>query len=105
MDHVPIIDHMTVLAVAAGPAPYEREHARAADEQLHAIIKQASARAVADQPRGHRIKYLAQNEAARSADVDQLLLIVGRAVVRQRPQYGTLGIDALTVAGVLATDD
>src|SRR5580658_2937518 len=95
MDHVPIIDHMTVLAVAAGSTPYEREHARAADEQLHAIIKQARARTVADQPRGHRIKYLSQNEAARGTHVDQLLLVIGCAVVGQWLQHGTLGINAL----------
>src|SRR5208283_4860203 len=77
----------------------------ATDEQLHAIIKQVGAWSMPDQPRGHGIKYLAQDKAARGADVHDLLLIVGGAVVRQRLQYGALGIDALTVAGVLTTDD
>ena len=50
MDHVAIVHHMTVLAVAAGPASSQSEHARATDEQLHTIIKQVRARAVSDQP-------------------------------------------------------
>ncbi len=84
MDHVPVIDHVTVLAIAAGPAAHESEHARATDEQLDAIVKQMSPRTVTDQPRGDRIKYLAQDEAARSAHVHQLLFVVGGAVIRQR---------------------
>ena len=72
------------LWLEARPAACKSEHARAADEQLHPIVKQVSAGTVADQPRGYRIKYLAQDEAARSAHVDQLLLVVGGAVVRQR---------------------
>src|ERR1700692_4144224 len=55
MDHVPIIDHVAALAIAAWPAARESEDTRAADEQLHAIVKQMSARTVADQPRGYRI--------------------------------------------------
>src|ERR1700693_1467870 len=80
MDHMPIIDHMTVLAVPSRPTPYEGEHTRAAEEQLHPVVKQAGAWTVTDEARGYRIKYLAQNEAPRGADVDQLLLVVGGAI-------------------------
>ena len=105
VDHVPVIDDVTVLAVTAGAASYQGQHPRAADEQLHPVIVQARSRTVADEARGYGIKYLAQDEAAGGADVDQLVLIVCGAVIWQWLQHAAFGINALRVAGVLATDD
>ncbi len=56
VDHVPVIDDVTVLAVAAGAASYERQHPRAPNEQLHSVIVQARSWTVADEARGYGIK-------------------------------------------------
>src|ERR1700733_15322808 len=57
VDHVPIVDHMTVLPVAAGTPAHKTQHLCTADEQLHAIVKQVCPQPMPDYSRRYGVKY------------------------------------------------
>ena len=102
---MPVVDDVTALAVRDWPPPSERHHRRRAKETVEPVVIKAHAQTVSDQPRGNRVKHLAQDEGAGGRDVDVDLLVVGGPVARQVLQRQPLLIDALGVASVAATDN
>src|SRR6266404_8127347 len=60
---------------------------------------------MADQPRRDGIEHLAQDEATGGADVHTRFLVVGRTLRRQWLKQRPLGLNALAITRVDATDD
>ena len=60
---------------------------------------------MADQARGHRIEHLLEGEPAGRGDGDDRLLVIRRAVRRQRLQRRALEIQPLAVARIAPADD
>ena len=100
-----IVDHVAAPTVAMGATAGQALQRRGAEKQIQPIIVEVYAQGVADQLRGHRVEHLAQGEAAVRGDADALQFEVLGALRRQRLQRGAFGVDADTVAGVVAADD
>ncbi len=100
MDHVTIIDNVTVLPVHARAAARQGHESRAANEEVEAVIIQASPQTVPDQAGWDRVEHLAQCEAARGWDRHEDLLVIGGAHVRQRLQELAFCIDPGAVPSV-----
>ena len=98
VDHMAIIDDMTVLAVGIGTPARQGHERRAADEQIEAVIVKPDPQPVADEPRWHGVEHLPQREAARGGDADERLLIIAGTLPGQRLQGRPLGLDAFGVA-------
>ena len=99
------LDSTTVDLCGAAAAALGGEQLRATQIQLQTIIVEPHPQPMADQSGGYRVEHLAQREGAGAGDVYQGLLVVAGAGQRQRPQMGSLGIDALQQPRVLAADD
>src|SRR4051812_31077724 len=84
VDHVPVVDDMTALAVRDGPPPSERHHWRRAKKTFESVVIEVHAQAMADQARWGGVGNTAQNEAAARRYRDDLLLVIGGATLRQR---------------------
>ena len=104
VDDVAVVDDMGAAAVAVAAAARQGHQMRAAEEDLEPVVVEAHPQPVADEARGHGVEDPAEHEAAGGGDRDHGLLAVLGAPVRQRPQHGALGVDALAVAGVAAAD-
>ncbi len=53
-DDMPVVDHMSALAVRDGAAAPQGRHRRHAEEAFEPVVEDAHAQAVPDQPRGRR---------------------------------------------------
>ena len=105
VDDVVVVHDLIVSPARKRPAAWQRHQVRAADKNVEAIIVKAHAQAVADEARGHGVEDLAHPEAAGGGDAHRHLLVVAGPPRRQRPQGGTLAVDALAVAGVAPADE
>ena len=105
VDHVPVVDDVTALAVRDRLPPSERHHWGRAKETVEPVVVEVHAQAMADQPRRRGVENTAQNEAAARRDRDDLLLVIGGATLRQRSKPGPLQLDALAVVGIAPADD
>ena len=105
VNDVPVVDDVSVLAVAGRSSATERHETRRAEEDIEAVVIQADPQPVADEARRDRVEDLLQREAAGRGDGDNALLIVAGAKLRERLQRCALGIDTSRVASVLARDD
>ena len=102
---MPVIDDMTVRAIALRASARQRHEMGAADEQVEPVIVEPDPQPVSDQPRRHGVEHFPQREAAGRRDGDDDFLIIAGAPVGQRLQRGALGIDAGTAASVLGRHD
>ena len=62
MDDMAIIDDMAMFAAALGAAARKRKERCAAEEQLKPIVVKSHSQSMADQPRRHGVKHLAQRD-------------------------------------------
>jgi len=60
VDHVPIIDDVTALALRHRPSTPERHHRSCAEEALEPVIVEMHAQAMANEPRRRRVEDAAQ---------------------------------------------
>jgi hypothetical protein len=105
VDDVAVVDDVPVLAVRLG-APARQGHERGGGkEKLQAIVMETDAEPLADQPGGDGVEHLPQGEAGGGGDGDHGLLVVGRALDRQRAEGGALGLDAGGMTAVPPPDD
>ena len=105
MNHVPIVDDMAMLAVRSGAAAPQGDEMRRALKAFEPVVMQANPQAVADEPGGNGVEHLAQRERAGRGDEGRDLLVIGALARRQGFERRAFEIDALAVAGVVATDD
>ena len=105
MDHVPVVNDVTTLAVRDGLAPPERHHGRRAQEAVEPIVVEVHAQPITDQPRRRGVENTAQNEAAARRDRDELLFVVGGAPLRQRSKPGPFQLDPFAIVGIPPADD
>ena len=101
VNDVPIVDDVSVLAVAGCSSATERHETRRAEEEIEPVVIQADPQPVADEARRDRVEDLLQREAAGRGDGDDALLIVAGAKLRELLQRRALGIDPGGVAPVL----
>jgi hypothetical protein len=105
VDDVPVIDDMTVPAAGMWSAAAQRHQRRAAETAFEPVVVASHPQAMADQPRGHRIEDLSQDEAARRGDGHDRRFVIGRTASRQRLQRRTLEIQPLGNARIAPTDN
>jgi hypothetical protein len=96
---------MAVLALAARPSTGQRQDRGGAEEAVQTVVEEPDPQAMADQPRGHGIKDLAQREATGGGDADDGFLIIAGPIEGERPERAAFGLDLLHPAGVLLADD
>ncbi len=104
VDDVPVVDDVAVLATGTRTAALQRHQGGAAQEQFQPVVIQPHAQSMTDQPGRDGIEHLAQDKAAGGADVHTRLLVVRRALRRQWLKLRALGLNALAIARVDATD-
>ena len=83
MDDVPVVDHVAVLAAGMRPTTAQRHQRRRAEKAVD----------------------LLEGEPAGRGDGDDRLLVIRRAVRRQRLQDRALKIQPLAVASIAPADD
>ncbi|MDE3175129.1 MAG: hypothetical protein KGM15_03345 [Pseudomonadota bacterium] len=115
MDHMPIVDDMAMLAVGPGAAASQGDQMRRALKAFEPVVTQTNPQAqdtceafvleMADEPGGNGVEHLAQRERAGRGDEGRDLLVIGALARRQGFERRAFEIDALAVAGVVATDD
>ena len=105
MDEMVIVDDVATAPVAMGATAARGHQWGGAEQQLQPIIVEVDAQGVADQPRRHRVEHLAYGEARVRGDLDALHLEVLTTPRGQRPEHGAFGVDAGSMACVVATDD
>ena len=104
VNDVAVVDDMGAAVVAVAAAARQGHQMRAAEEDLEPVVVEAHPQPVTDEARGHGVEDVPQHEAAGGGHRDHRLLAVLGPPVRQWPQHGALGVDALAVAGVAAAD-
>lgn len=100
-----VVHHLIMLAIGLCAPPRQGQQMGCAAEDLQPVIEEAHPQPVPDQAGRHRVKDLAQGEAAGAGHRDDNLFKIRAALPRQIPQMGALRGDPLAPGRVPATDD
>ncbi len=100
-DHVVVVDHVNGTGALGSASARQAQQEAAAEIGLDAVVVDAQAQTMTNQPARHGVEDVAAHEAGRAGHADGHLLPRHRRLRGQRLQHGALGVDHGGMASIV----